>query len=81
MFLFRALFLLIHVDLVCEPCVSCSWESTIAHSKGDRLVDRLLYLSFLGAPLVVNLFGGGRIEVASGKTNCRNCSFICNFML
>lgn len=81
MLLFCALFLLVRVDFVCEPCVCCSWESTISHSEGDRLVDRMLFLSFFGAPLVVTLFGGGRIEVVFGKTNYRNCSFICTFML
>jgi hypothetical protein len=29
----------------------------------------------------MTLFGGGRIEVVSGKTNYRNCSFKLNFML
>jgi len=81
MLLFPAIFLPVPVDFVYEPCVSCSWESTISHSKGDRLFDRMFCLSFFEAPLVVTLFGGGRIEVVSGKTNCRNCSFICNFML
>ena len=69
MLLFRALFLLDPVDFVCEPCVCCSWESTTSHSEGDRLVDRMLCLSFLRAPLVVTLFGGGHIEVVSGKQN------------
>ena len=81
MLLFRAVFLLVPVEFVCEPYVCCSWESTISHSEGDRFVDQILCFSFFGAPLVVALFGGGRIEVVSGKTNFRNCSFICNFML
>ena len=81
MLLFHALFLLVPVDFACEPYVCCSRESTISHSEGDRRVDRMLCLSFFGAPLVVTLFGGGRIEVVSGKKNCRNCSFICTFML
>jgi len=54
MLLFRALFLLVPVELVCEPCVSCSWKSTISHSEGDRLVDRMFSLSFLEAPLAVD---------------------------
>ena len=81
MLLFPALFLLVLVDFVCEPCVCCSWDSTISHSEGDRLVDRMFCLYFFGAPLVMALFSGGRIEVVSGKINCRNCSFICTFML
>jgi len=81
MLLFRALFLLVPVEFVCEPYVCCSWESTISQSEGDRFVNRMLCLSFFGAPLVVALFDGGRIEVVSSKTNCQNCSFRCNFML
>jgi len=49
MLLFHALFLLVPVDFVCEPCVCCSWESTISHSEGDRLVDRMICLYFFGA--------------------------------
>jgi hypothetical protein len=58
MLLFRAFFLLVPVDFVCEPRVCCSWESTISHSEGDRLVDRMFYLSFFGTPLVATLFSG-----------------------
>jgi len=61
--------------------ICCSWESTISHSEGDRFVDPMLCFSFFGAHLVMTLFGGGRIEVVSGKTNCRNCSFIWTFIL
>ena len=81
MLLFRALFLLVPVDFFCEPCVCCSSESTISHSKGDHLLDRMICLSLFGTPLMATLFGGGHIEVVSGKTNCRNSSFICTFML
>jgi hypothetical protein len=56
MFLFRALFLLVPVEFVCETCVSCSLESTIFQSKGDRFVDRMKCLFFYGAPLVVTFF-------------------------
>jgi len=81
MLLFRALFLLALVEFVYEACICCSWESTISQSKDDFFVDRMKYLFFFGAPLAVTFFGGARIEVVSGKTNCRNCSLICNFML
>jgi len=61
------LFLLVPVEFVCEPNACCSWESTISQSEGDRFVDRMICLSFFGAPLFVALFGGKRIEVVSGK--------------
>lgn len=77
----RALFRVADVDAVCESWLSGMRESTCSHSEGDRLVDRAVCLSFLGAPFVLTCLGGGRIEVVSGNTNCRNLSLIWTFML
>jgi len=66
---FRAIVLLVPVEFVCEACVCGSQESTCSQCEGNHFVDRIICLSFLGASFVLAFFGGGRIEVVSGKTS------------